>query len=202
MNITKCACLAIGVAAMIGTPITAKADAKLQKCSSIESDQQRLLCYDTIFPAKAKQKNLPKTQRWVITSRVDEISGAEILTASVDAGQQIPAPIKNATPSLVLRCDGGSVDVFIAWDVFVNTSPTEVTVRIDEDLPMKNVWQASTDGTATFYTPGVEMIRYLIGKRKMVVRTTPWNGSPVTTHFMLDGIDDVASKLKDTCHFE
>jgi hypothetical protein len=54
--------------------------------------------------------------------------------------------------SLVVRCGGRDLDVYIKYNDFLSNSDVDVKYRFDKDKPIKSIWSISTEGTSVFAT--------------------------------------------------
>lgn len=100
---------------------------------------------------------------------------------------------------LVLRCSGGSTEVYIGWRDYLG-SEAYVTSRIGEEDARTREWSVSTNKTATFY-PGDDssFILRLLRAETFAARVIPYNENRVTAVWKLDGLEDAIVPLREAC---
>ncbi len=73
-----------------------------------------------------------------------------------------------------------------------------LTHRIDGEDPVTLRWGVSTSNNATFYPSNdVQLVRELLQADAFVVRTTPYNESPMTVTFDVRGFEAAARQFED-----
>ena len=79
--------------------------------------------------------------------------------------------------ALILRCkDQTTESAFSTKYNYLGSRTVDVTLRINDDKPFKQVWKASIDGRAAFASDAVEFIRMLPDNAKLFVRTAALTG--------------------------
>lgn len=103
--------------------------------------------------------------------------------------------MRNVRPSLVVRCTGGRTEVFVFTQSPARIEPgTEdhtVTVAIDDDDAITELWPDSVEHDALFAPDGAGLAKRLLHARSMRFGFTPHNAAPVVVRFHVDGLDDL-----------
>lgn len=106
--------------------------------------------------------------------------------------------------TLVLRCTDDGLEIFVVWNVFLDSS--KVAIRFDDGEVRRNDrWILSNDNTATFYNYPpvsnyhVRFIQWLTDANRLVAQVKPYNDDPLTAVFDLTGIDQIGPQILETC---
>lgn len=141
------------------------------------------------------------TGPWFVNERTDPLDDSPIVTLANTASEG-RSQVGRA-PSLILRCSDNRTEVYIAWSDYLGSDAPTVSYRIGDGTMQTSRWSMSTDNQATFY-PGndIALIRQLVTANRFVARVTPYNESPVTAVFELDGLPEHVGKLQEACNWE
>ena len=80
----------------------------------------------------------------------------------------------------------------------------DVYLRIDSEKAFVTSMDASTDGQAIGLFSGGRSIPFakrLMGKKSLIVRVTPYNQSPITVEFPLEGLSEAIEPLRASCNW-
>jgi type VI secretion system protein VasI len=115
------------------------------------------------------EKNDPFDDLRTVTFMVDSESGKGSLGADI---------------RLVIRAkESNAPELYVNWQSYLGDE-VQVIMRVDADAPEDSRWQISTDQKASFYAGDVaELLRRLVTAKRLVVKTTPYNESPITAEF-------------------
>lgn len=194
-------------------PLTvSNALAQGERCASIESDKDRLACYDSIWrtaPAQPAQKATAAetaTTSWTVVRNRDQLSGKTITHAQTNATQQFKLGTEPVSSSLVVQCvrvlkgDPGELRAHIWFSQRVAVGRTWGRVRID-DGPVQAVHpdSSSRGNTIDVFFPkhGGEGMRPLIGTKRLRVELDLPTAGKVLLEFPTVGAKEAFSKL--TC---
>jgi hypothetical protein len=101
--------------------------------------------------------------------------------------------MRNVRPSLVVRCTGGRTEVFVFTQSPARIEPgTEdhtVTVAIDDDDVITELWPDSVEHDSLFAPDGAALAKRLLGARSMRFGFTPHNAAPAVARFHVEGLD-------------
>ena len=110
----------------------------------------------------------------------------------------------NEKASLRLRCLNDKTEIYVNWGAYLRgdrNSQLSVTHRIDNQKAVTNNWLLSTDNKAFFYNGNdIELIKSLIGKKKLIVQFT--NNHTKTVTFNLDKLDEEIQPLAKACSWK
>jgi Type VI secretion system VasI, EvfG, VC_A0118 len=166
-------------------------------CKAISNDQQRLKCFDSLFADKPNQtKPLEKSaneDNWSI----------EESKSSMDGSQQIVAANLVGDTVLILRCKDQTTEAaFSTRYNYLGSRSVDVTLRINDDKPFKQVWKASIDGRAAFASDAVEFIRMLPDNAKLFIGTSRADGKTKEANFNLGNVSDIKNKIAHACSWD
>jgi hypothetical protein len=157
-------------------------------------------------PVKPPQA-APPTGRWVTRKSFSKMDDSKTVTLSLDANNSISAwPSKTVTPTLLVRCQEGKVDVYVRTGVNPmvesdNLDGATVLLRFDKEPATELVTGKSTDGEALFFLDPKAMIPVMLEHRGMLLRFTPFNSPPQETSFSLRGLVVAIKPLYEACQW-
>ena len=168
---------------------------EVKSCKAIPNDQQRLKCFDSLFADK-QTKPLEKSaneDNWSI----------EESKSSMDGSQQIVAANLVGDTVLILRCKHQTTEAaFSTRYNYLGSRSVDVTLRINDDKPFKQVWKASIDGRAAFASDAVEFIRMLPDNAKLFIGTSRADGKTKEANFNLGNVSDIKNKIAHACSWD
>lgn len=171
----------------------------LLEIGRINADAQRLEAYDMLVDTLEERipEEVPGTEvgDWYVERDADPITDVTevyFVLAAAEGGR------RGAPPMLIIRQEGGKLDVFVSWNEYFSENSQTVTYRIDDAPPQTTRWSVSTDNSATFF-PGrdIEIVQQLLDADRLVMRTTPFNDSPMTVVFDVTGLRAAAQRYQD-----
>jgi hypothetical protein len=166
-------------------------------CKAIPNDQQRLKCFDSLFADKPNQtKPLEKSAN-------DDNWAIEESKSSMDGSQQIVAANLVGDTVLILRCKDQTTEAaFSTRHNYLGSRSVDVTLRLNDDKPFKQVWKASIDGRAAFASDAVEFIRMLPDNAKLFIGTSRADGKTKEANFNLGNVSDIRNKIAHACDWD
>jgi type VI secretion system protein VasI len=177
-------------------------------CRSIESDLDRLACYD-LESGRAHESIAASTEgAWRVRSERSEMTDDPNVYVTVASDD--PLPCRFASPEnamLVLRCQENTTSVIISTTGCHLASSDYnnygvVTYRLDEAPSSTRDFVESTDNRALGLWSGGEAIPFikdLFGHRELLTRFTPFNDSPVTARFSIAAVEEAVAPLREAC---
>jgi type VI secretion system protein VasI len=179
-----------------------------QDCRTIESDLDRLACYDRESGRTPVTTVVPTKSEWGV--RVDESEMTDETTVVLRVESEDPVQCNFSgmeRPTLILRCQENTTAVYIATDGCHMASSEynnygDVTYRLDNDPARTRGFQESTDNRALGLWSGGEaipLIKAMLGHDEMLVRFTPFSSSPLTAKFPIAGLDEAVRPLREAC---
>lgn len=175
---------------------------ELEAIRQVESDDDRLDAYDgyvdDLLDERAAAEAAADTDAgdWEVERSADPLSDETQVFFMLMAGEGTNS--YGRSPALMVRQQGGELDVYIVWNEYLSEDRQRVTYRIDGEDPETLRWNVSTDNTATFFPSGdLELVRNLLDADTFVVRTIPYNESPITVTFDVRGFEAAARQFED-----
>ena len=132
----------------------------------------------------------PFTGDWQVSTGKSDFDGSTTVVLSLGAESPVQGWLSVTTPSLILRCQEGKVDVYVDNGTQANVefglyNSATVRLRFDENPAFQTVASESTDGKALFLQNPYDMIAAMLQSQEMVYGFTPFNANPVVTKFQL-----------------
>ena len=104
---------------------------------------------------------------------------------------------------LILRCKDQTTEVAFSTKYnYLGSRSVDVTLRINDEKPFKEVWKASIDGRAAFASNAVEFIRMLPDDGKLFIKTSRSDGRTKEANFTLGKVSDIRSKIARACDWD
>jgi type VI secretion system protein VasI len=103
--------------------------------------------------------------------------------------------------ALFLGCGKGNYGVIIEWGAFLGDDQMSVTYRFDDYPAMDRQWDAGKTATYYSYNPraNATFIKQLIYVDRFVAKVTPFDESPITAIFDLNGISVIGPQILEAC---
>lgn len=164
-------------------------------------------CYDTNYTGEVAGGE-DTGSRWRSSSNTNPLDDTKTLIASIEADAQ-EAPLRNNV-TLMIRCQSNKTELYVDWNDYLGDDSRDVysdwkrvTVRVG-DLPARQQrWGISTDSEATFApASAIGLIRQMVNEDRLVLQTTPYNESPVTAVFNLEGMRDAVEPIAEECNWQ
>ena len=195
--------IAFVAAAIGGTAYAQTLEKHIAKCAATKGDLARLECYD----AMARMNNLSGPQPAASTpSGVGKWSVSDT-TNPIDDSRTVVAHLVSSTGrgrfgepiNLVIRCQSNRTDMYIDWKSYLGLDSTSVIFRIGSTPAKTQRWGLSTDNQATFHPGAIQAIKEMLEHGSVVAQVTPYNESPVTAQFEIEGIANAIKPVRETC---
>src|SRR5579863_7010314 len=166
--------------------------------------------------------------KWHVATGKSPMDDLKTVVLSLDSEDLVEGPLGAVRPSLVVRCQEKSTDVYVVTGMAANieTEPDgtpsdtrKVRIRLD-DGPATDYysWKESADRKALFaaetvsggndfdertwqHHPVSEFAQQLAGARKMAFQFTPFDGSPQVARFDLSGLDTRLHQVGEACEW-
>ena len=166
-------------------------------CKAISNDQQRLECFDGLSADKPSPPNAADKSanegNWSIEESKSRTDGSPQIVAANLVGDTV----------LILRCkDQITEAAFSTTYNWLGSRTVDVTLQINDEKPLKEVWKASMDGRAAFASNAEEFIRKLPDNAKLFIRTTRSDGKTKEAHFDLGNLSDIRKKIARACDWD
>lgn len=178
-------------------------------CVLVESDLDRLACYDKEAGRAPKVEALPvATGNWTVQKETSKLTDQDTVVVMLKSDETINCGWNRGKQiSLVARCMEDKTVIYFGTDCHMASGHGgygEITYRIDTEKARKVEGDASTDNKALGLWSGgqaIPVLKQMIGKSQMVVRMTPFSESPFTATFDIRGLDSAIKPLRDACRW-
>lgn len=182
-----------------------------ETCAGLVSDSERLSCYDRIYRSIASPPVPPTSSvedkgDWQVSLSQSALDDTPTVVLRLESANEIARPFGGrGTGSLYLRCQENTT---VAYFVFAGHFMSDiqgggrVDYRIDDHKAQRTGMEVSSDNKALGLWSGgsaIAFIKSLIGSRKLVIRATPFNESPVELTFNTAGLEAALKPLKAAC---
>ena len=135
----------------------------------------------------------PAGPAWSDENRDTWVGGVRGAVAfEVPADRDVSVWMRTVRPTLVVRCEGKALDVFVFTDSAARIEPeTEdhtVRLRVDDEAETAALWLDADTHDALFAPDGIAFARRLAAARTLHFAFTPHNAEPVTMRFTVTGL--------------
>jgi hypothetical protein len=166
-------------------------------CKAISNDQQRLKCFDGLFADKPNQPNADDKSanegNWQIEEGKSPTDGSPLIVAANLVADTV----------LILRCKDQTTEAAFSTKYnYLGSRSVDVTLRINNEKPFKEVWKASIDGRAAFAPKAEDFIRMLPDNAKLFIKTSRSDGKTKEANFNLGKISDIRTKIARACDWD
>jgi len=167
--------------------------AEVKSCKTIADDKERLRCFDSLFGSTPTPQNSPEGMQanWSIDESKSPNDGSP---------QVVAANLVNDTV-LILRCkDQITEAAFSTQFNYLGYKSVDVELRINDQIPIKEVCKASMNGRAAFAPDAIAFIQSLPDNGKLSVKTTrSTDGKVKEGKFYLGAVSEVRDKIAKAC---
>jgi len=120
-----------------------------------------------------------------------------------DGSPQVVAANLVGDTVLILRCKDQTTEAAFSTKYnWLGSRSVEVTLRINDEKPFKQVWRVSIDGRAAFASNAVEFIRILPDDAKLFIKTTRSDGKTKEANFNLGNVSEIRNKIAHACDWD
>ena len=210
MKILTMLALAAGLIVSFSSTEAEEPDRGMAGCAVIENAVNRLSCFDDL----AKQRNVAQPEisttskgNWQVQSETSKIDDRTNVFMVIKSENEFEGKFKGSQrATMFIACREGRTHLYFQFgDHFMadNSSYGEITVRIDKQKATTISTTESTDNNALglWSGAGIELLKKLFGKSKLLIRTTPFNESPITVEFQIEGIETAIAPLRKNCNW-
>lgn len=146
----------------------------------------------------------PKPQQWSAARRELWLGERRKGVAyDVSSNEPVGAWMKNVRPILVVRCTGGTTEMFVVTETAAQIEPQSdahtVAVRFDDGPPVSERWPDSTEHDALFAPDGGAFTARVKAARTLHFRFTPHNAPAVTATFNVEGLAPLLAPATKHC---
>lgn len=105
---------------------------------------------------------------------------------------------------MIIRCKEDTTAIYLIFNDYLGSKAPPLTVRVGDDKAETLRWAISSDRKALGLWNGsvsIPFLRRIVDADRVVVRVTPYNDSPRTETFVLDGLREPLAELAETCNW-
>jgi type VI secretion system protein VasI len=106
--------------------------------------------------------------------------------------------------SLFVSCQGNKTEMYVTFSVplAVTANKVEVQYRLDNEEPVKEVWNASTDQTGVFSPKPIPLLRKMSQSSRIYISVGFENRqSIINTYFDLDQLSEALNPIQSACNW-
>ncbi|OOO46408.1 hypothetical protein BS630_25470 [Rhizobium laguerreae] len=185
----------------------AHAEKSPQECTALADGDKRLVCYDEIFKDKSEAAQpTPTNSKWQLATSKSEMDDSATQTLTLTSDDSFAGKFGGTQrATMILRCDEHVTSLyFIMGDMFLAEIQDYgvISYRVDERKAAQKSFDVSTDNQALGLWSGgsaIPFAKQLFGGKKLVIRVTPYNESPITTTFDITDIENAAKPVREEC---
>lgn len=205
--------------------------AEIVACEALTGAPARLACFDAIGPkmraeaTRAFEEGMARIEEatrqaeaalpqpvegsdWKVRSERSLIDDSMNVYLTVDAEEPLTDRFGSPfTPTLIVRCAENTTAAYINFGgpFMADTGRYGViTFRIDQAPAFDRSVTESTDNRALGFWSGrsaIPFVRSLLEGDTLLLRATPYNGSPITFAVPIRGLAAVIGPLREACHW-
>ena len=160
----------------------------------------------SISPTSGASTSAIAGGQWQIKQDSSPMDGSKRIVISRDAENDIAGWLQSKRPSLIVRCQEGKTEAYIATgmaaSVEYDTDSHTVRLRFDDGKPTTQHWGESTDHEALFAPNAIQIARELVGSKTLTFQFTPFDASPAVARFNLEGLAPYLQKAASACGWQ
>lgn len=132
--------------------------------------------------------------KWSCTSSFDKMDNTHIYGCSTDNINSYTT--LRGKPYLYIRTRNDNLDVYVTANEYVG-NVDNIEVKFDNDEKKTYSVSQSTDKLALFVRDSLEFVQSMQKHKKILIRYTPYNESPVTVEFDSRGLNTASKSFKN-----
>jgi hypothetical protein len=129
--------------------------------------------------------------------------GSKTITFELQAVHDVPVWASRARPVLVVRCLSRATNTFVVLGTSTkfedDTLRRTIRVQWDDGPATVQQWEVSDSAHELFAPDGVAFVRQLAKANHLRFGFTPFNAQPVTAEFVVQGFNQLAGLIANTC---
>lgn len=171
----------------------------LKKCTALDSDKERLACFDLVnnkYDLMGNLTSLPDDYmgNWKIESTInpldDTVTAVAYLASTNLVGEQLAA--------MVIRCKSMKLDMFVSWNHEMSKK-VKVISRLGDDKPEVLRWFISEDYRSTFKSKPEYILKKMQKVDSVVLQTGVYKKPTVTATFDVRGMSNALKEINKAC---
>jgi hypothetical protein len=129
--------------------------------------------------------------------------GSKTISFALQASKDVPVWMTRARPQLVVRCVSRTPEVYVslgsAASIEAQAGSHTVRIQIDDDPVVIQQWSDSESSQELFSPDAIGLMRRLAGAHRLQFGFTPFNALPALVDFSVQGFDELAPLVVNTC---
>ena len=174
----------------------------VKSCKAISDDKERLKCFDGLFAEPSKPQKLPEETQGKKPSEGKQANwSVEETKSPTDGSPQVVAANLVGDTVLILRCKEQTTEAAFSTQYnYLGYKSVDVELRINDQIPIKEVWKASMNGRAAFASDAIAFIQSLPDNGKLSIKATRSSDGKVQEgSFNLGEVSEVRDKIAKAC---
>lgn len=176
-------------------------------CVKVDSDLDRLACYDKESGRTSTPLQSPAAGKWRMETRTNALTDKTDVFLGVESEEVVNCGWnRGAKIMLQMRCMENTTSLVIATGCHMTSSQYndygDVTYRLDEE-PARTVGmvESTNNRSLGLWNGGrsIPVIKQMLGKARMIVKMTPFSENPFTATFNISGLDASIEPLRQAC---
>jgi hypothetical protein len=141
---------------------------------------------------------------WLLSRDTDPFNDQVTTAMLLNAEYPFRGWLDEFTPSLIVRCSGGTLEIFINIDTqfeveYGADDTVSARIRFNTDSPSVITMDESTSGEAAFFRNPEGIMRQMLNANSLLFGFTPYNAGPADTEFDLTGLRQALDASGQTC---
>jgi hypothetical protein len=137
---------------------------------------------------------------WRVNDTISALDGSRTYAATLQSSNTIHDPTgSDEQATLVIRCAGGLLDVYIVWPQTLGAGPLEMRWKADADKPTSEVWSVSIDRSVTFSEDPRTFLGKLRGAQDAGFQLSLANFDSLQASFHVEGTGKIADTALAAC---
>jgi Type VI secretion system VasI, EvfG, VC_A0118 len=174
---------------------------KVDSCTAMSDDKQRLRCFNALFGEPSKAQNPPEEKQLIQSPEGKQENWSIDESKSANGSPQVVAANLVGDIVLILRCKDQTTEAAFSTKYnYLGYKDVDVELRINDQTPTKEVWKASMDGRAAFAPDAIAFIESLPDNGKLWIKTTRSSDGKVKEgKFDLGAVSAITDKIAKAC---
>jgi type VI secretion system protein VasI len=200
-----------GAALIVLSVLPAFAAGDPAECIFIDTDLDRLACYDRVAGRTTSPKpamSQPEHGDWVVRLDTSEFKDTTDVYITIKSEEELDCGLYGRSQAqLMLRCKENTTSLIIHTSCHMASGFSgygRVEYRIDDRKSSARSFSASTDNRALGLWSGgksIPMIKQMLTGETLLTRFTPFNESPLTAKIKISGLETAIAPLREACHW-
>jgi type VI secretion system VasI family protein len=175
---------------------------EIKACKAIADNTERLKCFDALLAGDSEQPKAPDKNQTQQPATEKQANWSIDEKQLADGNRDVAAlNFLGDDAVLVLRCKNGITEAAYSTNVnYLGYKSVDVELRINDQSPLKQVWNASMNGRAAFAPDAVTFIQSLPDNAKLSIKTIrSTDGRVKEGTFNLGVVSEVRAKIAKAC---